>query len=343
MKRRDFVTTAAAAVGGELLASIAAQAQTVTLQPIRTTQLVPLAGRSNVVRFQNIIFDGQRFLALYQTSSAAQPPQFSISATSQTGGFLWNYPLPAGMHFSLGTYSGMILSIAARYAPPSGVPVRFPVWLMDPSTGEAAISGHADNNGTLLFAGDSMFFRAAAGLGEVWTFNGGLEMVASGIAANAFATPFQLQGLVGPGTMAVATMDGQWLARVSMSSGQIQECPLSSSFMTGVRAYYASLRAAMLQNIDTSKARLAEFSIVLALGGQSGQVYALVASPTDSGGVSPIVQFDEVGGSAVIGKLQIPRTAPGAPMPTKLVAVGSEIGVVCTNGVVAWYSLPNAA
>jgi hypothetical protein len=346
MKRRDFVYTGAAVVAGELLASIEAAAQAAPTQPVRVLRTVDASATSANTACQDVIFDGQRFLSLYSPRGGAPATrQYSVAATTPGGDLLWHYALPKGGHVSLGTYSGMVVSIAGAYTPPSGKPVLNPVWLLDPNTGSTSSSGQADANGPLHYAGDSAFFRVVAGQGQIWSFNGALTLRQSGLAAQSFGAKFRLQDLVSTDTIAVASIDGNWLTRISVSSGTVQENAISGDFVPNVRSFYQSLQASFIARNGIDPNKVAAQEVVSAIGGdQNGGVYALIVTPKDGKGVLPVVSFEQSGNATLLGKVQLPVSPSGVPdVPLKVAVIGSEICVLTSNGDAAWYSLPAAA
>jgi len=144
MKRRSFVQVAAGVAGGEILASLhSAAAQSAPLQASRTAHLVDSSIQPGNLTCQDIIFDGHNFLWLYGPKSPPLPNRrYSIAATSVNGELLWQYALPKGGHVSLGTHSGMVLSLAMPSNSPTEPRAPAPVWLLNPSTGSISAAGY---------------------------------------------------------------------------------------------------------------------------------------------------------------------------------------------------------
>jgi hypothetical protein len=344
MKRREFIYGSASIIGGEFLAQVDAAAQAPPAQPMRVSRLVVSSIAPDNTACQDVIFDGQQFICLYSNRNAdISNREYFVAATTPSGSLLWNYSLPKGTHFSLGTHERMIITLAGGYAAASGIPVVNPIWLLDPKTGNASITGEGNTNIRLSYAGDSVFFGVAGGKGQIRSFDGGLKLTASGITAQSFAAKFPHQEFVPPDTMAVAPLNGHWLARVSIQSGAVQEDPISGEFVSNVRSFYESFFASVLdrQGIDPTKTRVARPSVILAVGGdQDGGVYSLVATPKrGSIGLMSLVRFDQSGVGTLLGELQLPTGIFG----WKVVILNSEVCVLSGNGSALWYSLPKPA
>ena len=126
-----------------------------------------------------------------------------------------------------------------------------------------------------------------------------------------------------------------------MESGAVQESGITGDFISSVRSLYESIRdrrmAARGPGVTGNSASGPVVIASIGLGG-SGVIYALVMVPNGPYGTYGLVAIDETGNGSLVAKLKI---ADPIGLARGLVVVGLEVGVVFTNGDIAWYPIPS--
>ncbi len=338
MKRRDFVYGSAAVVGAAALAKTDALAQTApVLSATRTFQLFDSSSSSGQPVCRDVIFDGRNFLSLFTSGPGAPASNLAATATATTSGGerLWSYPLPEGRYFRLGTYGGLIAIFASGYLGHAQTLVASAVLLLDPQTGKLSDLGPESQVANLRYAGDSTFFKATQGRGEIWTLESAFTKKIGGITAQALAAPAPMVEYLQSGNVVVTPRDGAFMAVISAASGSVIEHPISSDLVTASRNFYAS---SPLPNGSANS----KVVIVSAIGGdQAGSILAIVNGPQPIRAGVSLIQMDSSASAAYLGQIQLPLNDGGIPvLPLKLVGLNSEIGTVTGAGTVAWYARP---
>jgi hypothetical protein len=333
MKRRDFVKGATGAVVADLALQIEAAAQGVStspLQPTRTTRLVDPSFTAEQTACYDVIYDGSQLLCLYSTRDGALNNGPTYLASSKLSGDMdWHYLLPPGNHVSIGTYHGHVLVAEVPRV----------VWALDPRTGSTE-KIKTSHKAPLFYAGDSIFFSASNGNGEIWKFDGGLEKIHSSGKAQSYTAKLLLRQLCSSDQFASATADGSFIARLSVTSGAVFETAITGEFISNIRSFYGSANDAWMarNGLDPIRDRVARPIVISSIGaGNSGTIYALVVTPRDPRGVFSLITIDEFGNGTLIAKIQVSDTVA---FPFGLLSIGSELGVVCRDGSAKWYPRP---
>jgi hypothetical protein len=312
MKRRHFVCATAGAVAAQFLDPRRARGQAVDPMPVpRTSRLFAGPAASLKVGIQYIVADRNRILCLVNDREKREA---TITATNPDGETLWKYSLPRGMYLSLGT-DGPAVVVQSFNS------------LMEflPPTGELRSVGSLGKTvaGTRLleYAGDSCFFRVAAGRGEIWSVRGGIVRKDKEFAADG-VPPDALAAAVSPAELALVPTDGSGLFRVAIPAGTITRQPLASDEVKRRREE---------SQIGEGGGQGGLMVVLATGGGEMGILYVMLAPL--GGFIAPVLRIDSGGAVSTWKKLLL---APRA-VPMKLIASGAEIGVAHHNGSVAWY------
>lgn len=341
MDRRHFVAGSAAALGGLLSTFKAAAQATPVLAAAGATMLLDPPNSPNVLMFQDVIFDGQRILALWRSgpprgqANAGANAEYFVTATAPGpgDGRLSSWSLGTGTrYFGLGTLGSAIVLLTMEGAV-----------ALDPSTGGLTplVSGGTPA-GRLRYAGDSTFFGVNNGLGEVWSLKSSFQQQVAGISAQVLGSAGVLTEYCPGGMMIAAALDGSSAAAINLSSGVVRQTTISSEIVANSTAFYNALRSKYGSPLpDPSFAGIT--CILMGIGGDAeGNIYAVVQTPKPRETGLPVLRIDSSGIASSLGSAPLPSGSTKPFGVKKLFPIGGSLGIVSASGLVAWYALPAA-
>lgn len=277
---------------------------------------------------QDVFFWNDVIYCLY-TNAATR--YWGVAASSPEGAIAWQQDLPHGVYLGLGIQANTVLVHALTYYDRPNHTQPNCVLRLD-GAGHLEVAGQMGTGavGRLHFAGDSslILVQVQSGDVEIWNLDSsGLKRTG---AASLSGTPLSCNiDLLANGLLALTRKDGSSLAAVSLPSGNLEEHAIQ----------VPEVISAVTQYQNESNSSRGNPVVIPATGSdRNGSLYALLL-PSSASAIQTVKLSSNGQGSAWLSFQLAHRDAGASRIPMRLVMRPTEVGMIYTDGAVAWYTI----